>query len=301
MAIDMTKAPIPKGEPRRTRKGRQRRQEGAVKKSVRQCKQCAKTFVLEPHRLGKFCRLACYWEHQRARVTLACGACQKPIQRRANEIRRKKNHFCSPECSRRYHVGIKSASWRGGSKKSRGARWNHIAATVRVRDDFKCRWCGIPQSENGGPALSVDHVRPWRECESEAEANAMDNLVSLCRWCHGKKTRLENKWLRGDGLALQEYRRLVGVTPVAAVDPVPPTTGLGPPRVLPDYSARAAAISAAKLRFYAQPGARERASQISKASMTPEVKARLSAKAFAQWSDPDTRERMCEGMRRANR
>ena len=35
MAIDMTHAPIPKGEPRRTRKGRQRRQEGAVKQSVR--------------------------------------------------------------------------------------------------------------------------------------------------------------------------------------------------------------------------------------------------------------------------
>jgi len=53
--------------------------------------------------------------------------------------------------------------------------------------------------------------RPWREFDDEAEANNPNNLVSLCRRCHAKKARYENRWLRGDGLALQEYRRFIGL------------------------------------------------------------------------------------------
>ena len=72
MAIDMSKAPIPKGEPRRIRKGRQRRQEGAVKKSVRA--QCVER---DGH-----CRIAAMRDGDRrypATLLLFCG-CAGPSQ-----------------------------------------------------------------------------------------------------------------------------------------------------------------------------------------------------------------------------
>lgn len=289
--------PAPKGEPRKRTQARKRRKERVVKAT---CAWCQGEYLRASWRSSKYCRPACYWESQRQRTAVQCENCGASVMRRAWQLRARRRHFCSPECSHAWHVGSNSAGWRGGRQKSRGSNWCQRAARIRARDEYRCRWCGIQQSEQEW-TLSVDHVRPWRECASEEEANADSNLVSLCRRCHGKKLRLEHRWLRGDGLALQEYRRLVGIHySEGAVDNCLPTAAkIGPPRKTPDYAARAIAISAAKKAFYAHPDNRKRASEISKKSMTADVKARLVAAARIQWADDAMRERMIDGMRKA--
>lgn len=162
---------------------------------------------------SKKCRLD--FEYARRRVHSVCGHCGKEFTRDVAFLRRVQRaggvSFCSRECTAAYHVGEKSPAWRGGSDPNRGQGWLKRAEEARARDGYKCRRCGKTQEENK-QRLSVDHIRPWREFEDAAEANALDNLASLCRKCHSwKTTTLEKKWLRGDYLALQEYRRWIGI------------------------------------------------------------------------------------------
>ena len=90
--------------------------------------------------------------------------------------------------------------------------WNRIAARIRDRDNHCCRRCGKTEADNK-QKLSVDHVIPWRSFTDKLEANAESNLVSLCRSCHQKKTiGAERRWLRGDALGIQDYRKHVGIT-----------------------------------------------------------------------------------------
>lgn len=65
--------------------------------------------------------------------------------------------------------------------------------------------CGKHQDAEGR-RLAVDHIRPYRTFATPAEANSPDNLVAVCASCHGKKTRAENRWLRGDVLDMWQYQ-----------------------------------------------------------------------------------------------
>jgi hypothetical protein len=162
------------------------------------------------------------FERKRRWVTVACTNCGKPVVRDSGQIfrkiRKRLGAFCSKLCQAQHFTGANHPVWRGGSDPNRGHDWRKRAERIRERDGYACRWCGKTQ-EQAGQKLSVDHVRPWREFEDKAEANDESNLVALCRKCHSKKGGLERKWLKGDGLALQEYRRMVGVS-IKTIGPV---------------------------------------------------------------------------------
>ncbi len=274
------------------------------------CVECGQVFTRRPSRVGKFCSPKCYFkkiarDREQATRELVCAFCKTSFTRTSGFMHRKqKRVFCSSSCSHQYHTGSQSQHWRGGTIGWRGVGWKRICQTVRDRDGNICRWCGKSSVENGR-ALSVDHVRPWRECESEAEANRLENLVSLCLSCHGKKFKIENAWLRGDGLALQQYRQFVGIInpTVKAEVPVP----AGCPRLLPlaappDYAARGAAISLSKKKYYANPGVRAEWSEIAqRTARSPERIEKLRTAALAQWSTPGMRESMSAAMKVAKR
>lgn len=235
-------------------------------------------------------------------VRVPCAAkCGRTVKRYRTYVEKHAFVFCSPQCSRKHQVAEKSSGWRGGAVRGRGSMWHRIAEAIRVRDGHACRWCGKSQNDNKRK-LSVDHVRPWREFDSEAEANDPLNLVSLCQICHGKKQHLEGRWLRGDGLALQEYRRYVGIGSDSLDKPLADDylLRLGPPRKPVDQVARGKAISAAKKRYYADPAVKEQWKAINqKKAQSPEWRAKVSAAAKAQWARPGMRERMCQAMREA--
>ncbi|MGE5263029.1 MAG: Zn-binding domain-containing protein, partial [Acidobacteriota bacterium] len=53
---------------------------------------------------------------------------------------------------------------------------------ARARDGFRCQICGTP--EVGRPQHDVHHKIPFRAFPSYAQANELDNLVTLCSNCH---------------------------------------------------------------------------------------------------------------------
>lgn len=217
-----------------------------TKEKTSKCRWCGKSFIRSGRPIGRYCSPKCYHDKQRkaradATVSKPCMKCGTTVTRYIKGRRNKTTWFCSPECSHAFHVREHASAWRGGSRRGRGSRWTKIAESIRARDSYKCRRCGKTQEENG-QRLSVDHIRPWREFSCEEEANDPANLVSLCASCHGKKMKLENRWLNGDGLALQEYRVSLGIDVTGAIDlPLPSSAfRLGPERRVPTAEETAA-------------------------------------------------------------
>jgi RNA-directed DNA polymerase len=54
-----------------------------------------------------------------------------------------------------------------------------------VRDNFYCRGCGVVVSARTSRA---DHIIPVNRFANLAMANDLDNIQTLCRWCHDRKT-----------------------------------------------------------------------------------------------------------------
>ncbi len=71
-----------------------------------------------------------------------------------------------------------------------GPDWPKIRERVRARDGYRCQVCGQAESAlsgaNGRRQLDVHHKIPFRQFTSAAEANRLDNLVTLCTACHRK-------------------------------------------------------------------------------------------------------------------
>jgi DEAD/DEAH box helicase domain-containing protein len=70
-----------------------------------------------------------------------------------------------------------------------GPDWPEVRAAARERDGYHCRQCGAPERE--GRAHDVHHLRPFREFgyvpgenRNDRQANALDNLITLCSTCH---------------------------------------------------------------------------------------------------------------------
>ncbi|HET7011788.1 MAG TPA: DEAD/DEAH box helicase [Anaerolineales bacterium] len=70
-----------------------------------------------------------------------------------------------------------------------GPDWMRASAAARQRDGFRCRQCGAP--ERPGRVHDVHHLQPFRSFgyvagsnRKDLEANALDNLITLCSTCH---------------------------------------------------------------------------------------------------------------------
>jgi DEAD/DEAH box helicase domain-containing protein len=70
-----------------------------------------------------------------------------------------------------------------------GPNWSAQREAARQRDGYRCRTCGAP--ERPQRQHDVHHVRPFREFgyvpgenETYRQANALDNLMTLCSRCH---------------------------------------------------------------------------------------------------------------------
>ncbi len=70
-----------------------------------------------------------------------------------------------------------------------GPNWPAQRAAARQRDGYRCRTCGVP--EGSDRQHDVHHLRPFREFgyipgenDLYRQANALDNLITLCPRCH---------------------------------------------------------------------------------------------------------------------
>lgn len=122
-----------------------------------------------------FCSRKCAWEYQRGETHSQYG---KPL---SEERKRKISNSME---------GEKSWRWRGGAKKYQGTSWKPQRRKALDRDGHVCRKCG--GFESNGKGISVHHIIRFGNFgkDRHEEANALDNLITLCQKCHYK---LENK------------------------------------------------------------------------------------------------------------
>jgi DEAD/DEAH box helicase domain-containing protein len=70
--------------------------------------------------------------------------------------------------------------WRG-DPNDYGPGWAAARRAVRARDGYRCAVCGAPEGER---QHEVHHRTPFRLFASPAEANRIENLITLCPACH---------------------------------------------------------------------------------------------------------------------
>lgn len=164
------------------------------------CERCGIAFEVKQSRAAKwpnrYCSKVCYdaTRGDGAWLTGICDACREPFSFRRGTDRR----FCSEACYRKSFSdggapqGKAHGNWRNGNAEgqlSYGPSW--VAARRKARErDGRCMDCGRTPAEIGR-SLDVHHLVAFRDfgMERHREANALTNLVSLCRTCHRQRDR----------------------------------------------------------------------------------------------------------------
>ncbi len=167
------------------------------------CTHCNKEFLRPKGQVrfvkhGYFCSDSCRLKHQTLSigensprwnsVIVECEYCKRNFSKQANQVAVREKHFCTHLCYSHWlsdnTKGEKNPSFRGGRKLDRGEDWEEIAEYTRWRDHYTCQRCGQKQEDQ---ALDVHHKIPYRFFDSPEKANQDENLVTLCRSCHGKE------------------------------------------------------------------------------------------------------------------
>ena len=102
--------------------------------------------------------------------------------------------FCSQKCFGEWQslniTGEAHPLFKGTRHDYYGPNWRTQRRKARKRDSYKCQCCGKTQKQNGR-SLDVHHLIPFRDFgyiaginNAYIKANALSNLVSLCKSCH---------------------------------------------------------------------------------------------------------------------
>lgn len=81
-------------------------------------------------------------------------------------------------------TGEDSPTWRGGYDDTYNGEWHSKRKEALQRDDHTCQRCERSREELG-QSPDVHHIEPVRTFDDPKDAHYVDNLVSLCRRCHG--------------------------------------------------------------------------------------------------------------------
>jgi hypothetical protein len=79
--------------------------------------------------------------------------------------------------------------WKGGTKHYAPHFNKQLKDRARVRDNFICQICGIPELECN-ERLNIHHI------DYNKNNHDIKNLVSLCHSCHAKTNYDRNKWIK---------------------------------------------------------------------------------------------------------
>jgi len=153
-------------------------------------------------RVARFCR-DCYQEHRSAdTVEVVCETCgmTEQVPEYLNDRR-----FCSPSCRGEWVSenvsGEDHPLWEGGRSGWRGPNWRDQRQKALGRDNHRCQIC------NSSNQLIVHHIVSYHEFDRDTEANAIENLATLCRSCHGY---LE-AWIAREDMGVQAQKRAFGM------------------------------------------------------------------------------------------
>ena len=89
--------------------------------------------------------------------------------------------------------GPNNGNWRGGiSFEPHSYEFNdELKLAIKIRDDFSCKICGLREKENaiGNEVFIIHHI------DYVKKNSSLDNLVTLCRSCHGKTNGNRHNWM----------------------------------------------------------------------------------------------------------
>ena len=151
------------------------------------CQGCGKTFRIIPsrakHGRGKSCSPACQYaaitRRPKKRVTLTCIGCGAAFTRMPAHAHdgSGKGKYCSRACRDKTRIRILHPQYKGGPECYRGPNWPAQKRKAKRRDGGICQHCGQQGTD-------VHHIRPFRLFVYYTEANALENLTTLCKSCH---------------------------------------------------------------------------------------------------------------------
>lgn len=169
------------------------------------CVGCGKEFFVIKSRVqtAKYCDKNCLGKANgergkvayRKRVEVPCTRCGKMVEKKPSVVW--ENNYCDRDCMAAHYAesgmfaGDKSGTWGGGKKSYYGETWRPQRRAARERDGYVCQRCGISE-EGYGMELSVHHIVPFVYFDDSAEANVLENLISICEPCHRKEHSGEN-------------------------------------------------------------------------------------------------------------
>ena len=137
---------------------------GKRERTKNKCKACNKEFeVVKSQKYLKYCCKKCYYED--GKFDRAKG----------------KRWFLTNK-QRLNKSGKNNPAWKGGiSKLPYGIEWTKLLKeNIKIRDNFTCQECSKHQSKHKH-SFHVHHI------DNNKFNNKMDNLITLCPSCHGKK------------------------------------------------------------------------------------------------------------------
>jgi len=108
------------------------------------------------------------------------------VPARADE-RRTCSYECVGELHKQNQSGEDSPRWKGGYHEHYGQNWKGQREKARQRDDYECQICGLAQDEQVeaiDQSLNVHHIKRFGAVDDPQVANQLENLVTLCKWCH---------------------------------------------------------------------------------------------------------------------
>ncbi|WP_424019551.1 HNH endonuclease [Halorientalis pallida] len=160
-------------------------------KETTECERCGDEFEYYPSdKKGVYCP-TCVEEaddflgthyadvHDIEPVSRECKQCGKQFEILPCFTRDGDRKFCDHDCLSSWL----SEEWGDGTAVYNGD-WRSIRRRALERDDHQCRFCSKDRDEMGRNP-DVHHIRPVRDFDDPQDAHVIDNVISLCRSCHG--------------------------------------------------------------------------------------------------------------------
>lgn len=131
-------------------------------------------------------------------VTVECDNCGSSLQRKPNEAGRNVHNFCDQDCHGEWRAdhltGDAHWLWDGGYTNYYGPSFPRQRRRALERDEYQCQVCDITREEHYdlyGEDLHMHHIIRFRafhdapgEWQNHEEANALENLVTMCQAHH---------------------------------------------------------------------------------------------------------------------
>ena len=171
-----------------------------TKKTTTICEICGKSFSGWVYRKRRFCSRLCANKNAARQpkpsarrpekfITRPCARCGKLFTDHVIQFETRNRKHCSLECAHdalsENRRGKNNPNWTGGTAEpdAYGPNWERQKRKAKRRDSHTCQICGY--KSGGMRYLDVHHIIPVKEFNGNwRKANALSNLVSLCRKCH---------------------------------------------------------------------------------------------------------------------